>query len=90
MVKGTQEIFLKKPNPDGIIKLFDKHGNRSDLIFNLGIRECEACYHAISVKAYNPETQTITIVNPGQLGFYKEIPLKDLAPDIVKIWVTNV
>ena len=65
LVKRTQTIFLKKSNPDGVIKFFDKHGNRSDLIFNLGIRLDSNCYHAISVKSYNPETKMLTIIDPN-------------------------
>ena len=90
LVKRTQTIFLKKSNPDGVIKFFDKHGNRSDLIFNLGIRLDSNCYHAISVKSYNPETKMLTIIDPNRLEVYTEKSLTELAPDIIKIWITNV
>lgn len=89
LVKGTKTVFLKKPNPEGVINFFDKYGNNSDLIFNLGIKISDNYYHAISVKSYNPKTKMLTIIDPYRLSVYKEQSLMELAPDIIKIWVTN-
>lgn len=89
LAKGTKTLFFKKPNPEGAKKLFDTYGTKPDLMFNLGIKSGSG-YHAISVKSYNPETGIVTIIDPTRLGVYEEKSLSELAPDIVKIWVTNV
>ena len=90
LVKRTQSFFLKKPNPTGVIKMFDTYGTKSNLMFNLGIKIGDDCYHAISVQSYNPETKMLTIIDPNRLGVYREKSLTELAPNIVKIWITNV
>ena len=89
LVKGTQTLFFKKPNPEGVKKLFDTYGTKPDLMFNIGVKN-ESSYHAISVKSYNPETGIVTIIDPCRLGVYEEMSLKELAPNIVKIWITNI
>ena len=89
LVKGTQTLFFKKPNPEGVKKLFDTYGTKPDLMFNIGVKN-ESSYHAISVKSYNPETGIVTIIDPYRLGVYEEMSLKELAPNIVKIWITNI
>ena len=66
-------------------KLFDTYGTKPDLMFNIGVKN-ESSYHAISVKSYNPETGIVTIIDPYRLGVYEEMSLKELAPNIVKIW----
>ena len=89
LVKGTQTLFLKKPNLEGVKKLFDTYGTKPDLMFNIGVKSGSSG-HAISVKSYDPETGIVTIIDPNRLGVYEEMSLSELVPDIVKIWITNV
>ena len=88
--KKLQTLFFRTPNQDKIKTIFDKYGNNPNVMFNLGIKVGENSYHAISVHSYNPETQIFKIVDPDKLGVYEEKTLDELAPNIVKLWATNI
>jgi len=88
-VKGTKTLFFKTPNPNKIKEIFDKYCTKDNIMFNLGIKK-GTTYHAISVKSYNPHTGMVTIVDPNRVGVYEEKPLKELAPNIVKLWATFI
>ena len=89
IAKGAHEIYFAKPNPSYAKELLDKYGNNPRLIANLGL-DVGPCYHAVSVKSYNPETGIIEIIDPNTTGFYTKRNISEISPKIVKIWFTDI
>lgn len=85
-------IIVKNDNKEEIKELIEKNINDEHIIINLGYctNNARTTGHAISIKGYNPQKGKITICDPNNTAYLREVSLEEQLATINRIWITKV
>ena len=85
-------IIVKNDNKEEIKELIEKNINDEHTIINLGYctNNARTTGHAISIKGYNPQKGKITICDPNNTAYLREVSLEEQFATVDRIWITKV
>ncbi len=68
---------------------FDKYSTDSKFIHNIGLYSDGASFgHALEVRAYNPETKTLQIIDPKFSALQQERTMDEIKDELYYVWTT--
>ena len=90
--KGTtKRINIESDNRKDVEKILIDYVNNPRYIVNEGYGQgLGMSGHARSVRSYNPQTKSVTILDPSVAGVQMEIPLADFVKKLLQLAVTRV
>ena len=90
--KGTtKRINIESDNRKDVEKILTDYANNPRYIVNEGYGQgLGMSGHARSVRSYNPQTKSVTIIDPSVAGVQTEISLTDFVKRLLQLSITRV
>lgn len=89
--KATNNISINSNNKGGVQSLLEEYANNPRYIVTEGFGHGNASVgHARSVKSYNADRQTVTLIDPYVAGLEKEISIKDFLTNLWALCISRV
>lgn len=76
-------------NKEQIEHVLSEYGQNQNYIFNENFLTGPTSGHSISIKSYNPETATVSLVDPMSSYLEEKVPIKDMLKNLYNFVVTR-
>lgn len=85
-----QNLIQELSNKTSIKTFLDNYGQNQRYIINECHLTGKNTGHAISIKEYDPKTETVTIIDPHSSGSQQKMSLNEMLKDIYSLIITHV